>query len=101
MGKKENAVEQPVCDYAKRLGFTVRKLKYIAVDGAPDRLFFGLGEIFFIEFKEPDEGKLRPAQVREIKKLRDAGIKCFVVDNVEKGKLIIDGAFQTGKINAG
>lgn len=101
MGKKENKIEQPVCDYAKTQGFTVRKLKYIAVDGAPDRMFFGHGLIFFIEFKAPDDGKLSPAQIREIGKLQDAGIKVFIIDSVEHGKLIVDGAVQTGAQNAG
>lgn len=96
MGKKENAIERPVCAYAKKAGFEVRKLKFIQHDGAPDRLFFGYGELFFMEFKSPD-GELSPAQVREIKKMRVHKIKVFVVDTIMEGELIIDGARLTSK----
>ena len=94
MGKKEGKIEDAICDYAKDLGFEVRKVKFIAVEGCPDRMFYGHGEIFFIEVKTPT-GKLRPAQVREIYKLRKAGIKVFVVDNILDGELIIDGAIMS------
>lgn len=95
MGKKENAVEQPVCDYAESLGFEVRKIQYVAHYGAPDRMFYGYGQLFFIEFKSP-EGVLSSSQKREIKKMHDADIKAFVVDDVEQGKLIIDDAIILG-----
>ena len=95
MGKKENSIEQPVCDYAEYQGFEVRKVRYIAREGCPDRLFMGYGSTFFIEFKHPD-GELSKTQIREVNKMRAAGTRVFVVDDVEDGKIIVDGA----KLNA-
>lgn len=97
MGKKENAVERPVVKYAREQGFEVRKCKWVQHDGAPDRIFMGHGQVFFIEFKAPGE-PLRPEQEREIIKIRSAGTRAFVVDDVESGKLIIDGAKITGTV---
>ena len=103
MGKKENKVEHPVCKYAEEQGFEVRKVQFIGRQGAPDRLLMGRGEVFFIEFKSPD-GDLEPWQGREIERIRDAGVKVYVVDDVHVGKFIIDGikggARIAGEMNA-
>lgn len=82
-------IEKPVTDYAKQRGFFVRKCSWIGRRKAPDRLFFGKGRHFFIEFKdtgeEPDDG-----QAKEIKRMRDNGITVHVIDNVEAGKKLFD-----------
>lgn len=99
MGKKENAIAYKVRDYGLDHKFQVRKVSYENHRGCPDYLFYGHGELFFMEFKSP-EGDLEPWQVREIKKMRDEGVKVFVVDSIDFGKLIIDGAIAAGRMNA-
>jgi len=92
---RESDIEKEVSEYAEDQGFLVRKYNSPCVVGVPDRIFFGHGQVFLIEFKAP-EGKLSPMQKREITKIRAHGCRVFVVDNVDSGKLIIDGAKMTG-----
>jgi len=91
MGKKETKIENAVCEYAEEQGFLVRKYHSIGVRGGPDRILFGHGQCFLIEFKSPD-GDLEPWQEREINRIREHGVKVFVMDDIKEGKLIIDGA---------
>jgi len=100
MGKKENAIAFPVRDYGESQGFEVRKVSYEGREGCPDWMYYGYGEIFFIEFKTP-VGTLRPNQRREIAKMRKNAVRVFVVDDIDVGKLIVDGAKKTGAKNAG
>ena len=97
MGKKERKIETPVCDYAEEQGFLVRKYQSLGVRGGPDDIFYGHGLVFLMEFKTP-EGDLEPWQTREIDLIRKHGCKVFVVDNVDAGKLIIDGAKISGTV---
>lgn len=56
----------------------------------PDRMFITpWGHMFMIEFKSSG-GKMTPAQAREHERLWDHGISVYVVNNVEKGKALID-----------
>lgn len=91
MGKKEHKIEQAVVDYAKENGFLVRKYSSPGVPGGPDRILYGHGTVFLLEFKTP-EGKLSSEQTNEITRLRNAGVKVFVIDNIEAGSQVIDGA---------
>ena len=51
--------------------------------GVPDRLvLFDVDLWFFVEFKS-EEGHLEPWQDREIRRLRDRGVKVFVVNDME------------------
>lgn len=96
MGKKEHKVEQSVVDYAKKNGFLVRKYNSPGVPGGPDRIFYGHGTVFLIEFKTPD-GVLSAEQTNEIARLRSHGVKAFVVDSIEMGCQIIDGGVMVQK----
>lgn len=95
MSKLESQIEIPVVEYAKRKGFKVRKARWQNARNAPDRLFFRPAapgrppRAFFVEFKAPGE-RPRPAQEREIRLLREAGIEVHVVDTVEAGEALID-----------
>lgn len=85
----EKDIEKRVCDYAKSLGMLCYKFTSPAKRSVPDRMFITkTGIVFFIEFKRlgqnPTDG-----QIVEIKKIRDKGVKVFVIDNVEEGKRVI------------
>lgn len=47
------------------------------------------GEVVLVELKTLT-GKLRPAQIRTIKKLREHGISVYVLDNVEDFVLMLE-----------
>ena len=79
----EANVEEKACKRAKERGFLFRKLKWIGRRGAPDRLFSRADTgPFMVEIKKPG-GTLDTHQVREIKRLRDAGIRVEVIDSIE------------------
>lgn len=86
----EKQIERKVCDYAKEQGLLVYKFTSPSRMGVPDRLFITReGMVFFIEFKRGGE-KATPAQVREHERLREQKVNVFVIDDVVKGKLVID-----------
>lgn len=85
----ESQIEEPVVEAGKRFGYKVRKVQWVGSRNAPDRLFFRPGRAFFIEFKAPGE-KPRPAQDREIRRLRAAGLPVYVVDSVESGLAVLE-----------
>ena len=79
----EANVEEKAIRRAKARGFLYRKVQWIGRRGAPDRLFSRADTgPFFCEFKKPG-GKLDPHQVREIGRLRSAGIRVEVIDTIE------------------
>ena len=55
--------------------------------GVPDRVYFKNGETILIEFKAK-KGRLSPLQQAQINRLRKAGMKVYVVDNIEFGETI-------------
>jgi len=86
----EKKIEEKVCEYAKSKGLLVYKFTSPQRAAVPDRLLVAPGgRVFFIEFKA--EGKKpTPAQEREHIRLRNHGVKVFVVDSVDHGKDMID-----------
>lgn len=52
-------------------------------------IYPGRGRVFFIEFKAPG-GKLTPLQQHMWNDLVSRGYHCYLVDDILKGKLIID-----------
>jgi len=96
MGKKEHKIEQAVVDFAKERKFLVRKYNSPGVPGGPDRIFYGHGTVFLIEFKTP-EGVLSAEQTNEITRLRNHGVKVFIVSDINTGKMVIDGAVMVQK----
>lgn len=75
-------VEQPAMAFAKKAGWTERKLKWGDRGDAPDRFLIRRGRIILIEFKAED-GSLSKGQKIEFEELRAAGAEVFVVDNLE------------------
>ena len=86
----EKQIEKKVCDYAKDNGLLVYKFTSPGRMAVPDRLFVNrYGFMFFIEFKRAAE-KPTPAQLREHERLTAYNTEVFVIDDVVKGKLVID-----------
>ena len=77
---REVQVEKPCCLWAEKHGWLQRKLAWIGRVGAPDRFFAKDGRIVLVEFKAPGN-VARPEQEREHRRLRDAGIEVYVIDN--------------------
>jgi len=87
----EKVIEEKVNTYAKERGVAVYKFTSPARAAVPDRLYISAkGDFAFIEFKR--KGKVpTPAQAREHERLRMRNVKVYVVDNIEDGKVIVDG----------
>lgn len=85
----ESVIEGSVCAHSEMNGWLVRKLSWIGRRGAPDRLFMKGGRALFIEFKATGE-KPDPLQVREIERMRKAGMEVHVIDDIEVGCALFD-----------
>lgn len=87
---KERDIEKKVCDYARGLGFRVYKFQSPNHASVPDRIFINPdGLVFFIEFKALGK-QLTPAQARECHRLGDQGCHVYIIDDVEKGKRLVN-----------
>lgn len=85
--KKESYIEKKCCDIAKNKGYNVRKLSYIQRNGAPDRMFFKKGHLFFVEFKKED-GIMSSIQEIEFNLLKDA-TEIYTINNIEEFERIL------------
>lgn len=72
---RENDIEDYFIERIERAGGITRKVKWIGVDGAPDRIVFGVG---WVELKRPGE-KPRSRQIEEHHKMRAAGERVDVL----------------------
>ena len=86
---RESKVEAHLTKRAKAMGFMVRKVKFLGVDGAPDRVLFAperfrtLGHTaYWVELKAPGE-KPRIRQEREHKAMREHCQHVTVLDSIE------------------
>ncbi|ATN93268.1 hypothetical protein [Marinobacter phage PS6] len=91
----EKDVEDPVCRYARnRHGMKAEKFTSPSRRAVPDRLFSVKtkspgGFAFFIEFKAPGK-EATEKQAKDHKERRKMGFKVFVVDDITRGKRIVD-----------
>lgn len=91
----EKDVENPVCRYARnRYGMKAEKFTSPGQRSVPDRLFSvpsarNGGFCFFIEFKAPGK-EATEKQAKDHKERRKMGFKVFVVDDITRGKRIVD-----------
>lgn len=76
----ESAIENLVCEKAKKAGWFCRKLQWAARRGGCDRFFAKDGRVVLMEFKKPG-GALSANQEKELAALTAAGVECYVVDN--------------------
>lgn len=78
---KEGKVEDYLVREVEAHGGTIRKAKWLCRRGCPDRFVaFPGGLSGFVEVKAPG-GSLASHQVREIERLRNAGVLAVVVAN--------------------
>jgi|AntDeeMinimDraft_6_1070357.scaffolds.fasta_scaffold29016_2 hypothetical protein len=80
MGITEAPLQEWACDQAEAAGWLHRKVKWVGRRNAPDDVFAKDGRTVWIEFKRPG-GQPRPGQVREIDRMKGAGMEVHVVDN--------------------
>lgn len=85
----ESYIEKKVVARFQENGWLVRKLAWIGRVGAPDRILMKNSVCVFIEFKSKGE-KPRPTQVIEHKKMRNAGMEIYVIDNIEDGFILAE-----------
>ncbi len=89
---REREVEQYFIRRVREAGGLQRKFVSPGVRGVPDRICVLEGRVHFVELKAP--GKLlRPDQVREHKKLRDAGCNVWVIDSKDAVEYFIQGVW--------
>jgi hypothetical protein len=86
----EKVIEAAVVKFAQSKGCYVAKFTSPNRRSVPDRVFITpTGKVFFVEFKRGGE-KPTLAQSVEHEKLRRVKALVFVVDNVERGKRIVE-----------
>lgn len=86
---RELAIENAAVKRAERAGYFSRKVQWPGRRHAPDRVFARSDRgTVWIEFKRPGE-KARPGQVREHKRMRDAGMEVHVCDNLHDALRIL------------
>lgn len=89
MAGPEATIERTICKEAKAAGWLVRKLKFIGLRGAPDRIFGRGGVTIAIEFKR-HKGEARVQQLKRIAELRSAfGWQVFVCDTLDGARAIL------------
>ena len=86
----EKEIETKVKEYARNKGWLAYKFTSPGHSFVPDGLFISpKGIVLFMEFKQLGK-KPTPGQSREIARIIGHHTQCFVVDNAERGKEIID-----------
>lgn len=85
----ERVIETKVCKYAKDLGILVYKFSSPSNRGIPDRIYFYAGRVWCIEFKRLGK-KPSTLQSYTMDLIEAAGTPCYVVDEVEAGKKLLD-----------
>lgn len=86
----EKTIENAVCRYAAKYGIVAEKFTSPGKRSVPDRLMLVPGgKVFFIEFKAPGK-KPTELQLSDHKKRRAMGFTVLVIDDVKKGKRMID-----------
>lgn len=84
---RESKIEKHLIKELKKIGITTRKLRWLGVDGAPDRVIFAKGGIY-VELKAPGK-EPRENQLREHEKMRAAGMKVIVIDSIEQVNYLV------------
>ena len=85
----EIEIESPVVTRAENAGYYARKVQWIGVKGAPDRVFSRADRgTVYIEFKAPGEGPTT-RQKNEHREMRAAGMEVYVCDNIEDALRIL------------
>lgn len=95
---RESQVEAHLTKRAKAMGIMVRKVKFLGVDGAPDRVLFVPDRTYFgmpcrttywVELKRPG-GVVRTRQLREHKAMQEHGQQVVVLDSIEAVDIFLE-----------
>lgn len=86
---RESEIEKKVSEYAKAKDWLVYKFVSPAQRGVPDRVFIRGGKLFFVEFKAPGK-KPTKLQDKIFGKIREELFEVYVIDDVDRGKKLID-----------
>lgn len=87
---RESRIEAHLKAAVKAAGGDVRKVQWIARNGAPDRLVLLPNRHFFVELKAPGV-PAEPHQLREHTRLRSAGFAVYIIDSIEGVDALIEG----------
>lgn len=79
----ESKIQSSIISRLQREGWLVIKLIKTNTNGIPDLIVHRNGFTAYIEVKRPGQ-KPRDLQLYRMKQLRDHGIQCITVDNVEE-----------------
>lgn len=79
---REAYIETECIKLAKKSGYNTRKVKFIASNGAPDRIFFKSNHFFWCEFKNAN-GVLSELQKHQQKLLKDAGQEVYNINDID------------------
>lgn len=85
---RESDIENYLVKVVEAAQGVARKLQWICRRGAPDRLVVINGNIAFVEVKAPEKTP-DDHQIREHRRLRDAGALVFVIDSKEEADWIV------------
>lgn len=86
----EKDIERAVCEYARSKGVMALKFNSMNRAAVPDRLFIAKGgTMWFCEMKRPGAVPT-PAQEREHARLRALDVRVYVIDDIERGKFMVD-----------
>lgn len=85
----ESAIEKRVNSHARTRGWLTFKFVSVSQRGVPDRIYMKSGEVFFIEFKSPGK-KVTALQQHIHEQIRGAGIRVYVIDNIDDGKAVFN-----------
>jgi len=91
----EGKIEAHLVKRVRETGGYIRKLKWIGRNGAPDRMVWWklqpavLVVPFFVELKRPYKDAT-PQQREEHRKMRDSGLRVFVLNSIEKVDAFVD-----------
>lgn len=90
---RESEIEKAVVKWAVQNGWYTKKMKFIGVDGAPDRLFLRQNSdddrcVVFIEFKKT-KGEPRLNQRRRANEMIKHGAHVYAVDSIDGGVSIL------------
>lgn len=80
---RESVIECYLKQRFRKAGGSVRKVRWIGHNGAPDRLVMLGGDHALVELKKPGETP-ESHQIREHRRLREAGFTVFVFDSLEE-----------------
>jgi hypothetical protein len=83
-GKKESVLEKDAKKFMKTRGWTVRKMKWLDSNGAPDDFCARNGRIILAEFKRPDDPAPTVEQQIQHAELRLAGVQVEVISSIER-----------------